>query len=194
MILKLLLPTLENSINNALKNDGEALIQISTLKNQIIKIDCTDWNLFFYMIPTENGLQFYEHHEGTTDTEISGKLSHFLQLFIKGAGTSALFEHPVDIRGNTHNITVLRDVFKNLDLDLEEKLSHFLGDQLAHKLCFYAKETKKALKDKSRALSEQIKEYLHFEAKYVISQKRVEQFYQDIARLRDDVDRLEARL
>jgi len=194
LILALLLPTLEKTINHALKSDPDALAKISKLKNQLIKINCTDWNMIFYIVPDGNGLQFHKKYSGEINTEINGTLNNFLHIFIKGADTKTLFQHPIDISGNTHNIEVLRDAFKNIDLDLEEKLSHFVGDGIAHKLFFYLKETKKALKKSSEKLTVQTKEYIHFEAKNLVSKKQAEKFYVDVAKLRDDVDRMEIRV
>lgn len=194
MILTLLLPSLEKIINLALKSDPDALAKIGELENQLIKIDCTDWNMVFYIAPDNNGLQFHKKYSGEVNTEIKGTLNNFLHIFIKGADTKTLFQYPIDISGNTHNIEVLRNTFKNLDLDLEEKLSHFVGDSIAHKLFFHIKETKKTLENSSDKLFEQLKEYIHFEAKNLVSKKQAEKFYADVAKLRDDVDRLEARL
>ncbi|MCX7121560.1 MAG: SCP2 sterol-binding domain-containing protein [Gammaproteobacteria bacterium] len=194
MILTLLLPALEKIINTALKNDPDALEKISSLENQLIKINCSDWNMIFYIAANDNGLLFYKKHSGAVNTEITGTLNNFLHIFIKGADTKTLFQHPIDISGNTHNIEVLRAAFKNIDLDLEEKLSHFVGDTLAHKLFFHLKETRKTFKRSSGELTVQAKEYIHFEAKNLVSKKQAEKFYADVARLRDDVDRMEAIL
>src|SRR3990167_6914511 len=193
MILALLLPAFEKAINYALKDNPDALAKITKLKNQLIKINCTDWNMIFYIVPDNNGLQFYKKQSGEVHTEITGTLNNFLNIFIKGADTKTLFQHPIDISGNTHNIEVLRDTFKNIDLDLEEKLSHFVGDGIAHKLFFHLKETKKALTRSREKLTIQTKEYIHFEVKNLDSKKQAEKFYLDVSKLRDDVERMEIK-
>ena len=193
MIVALILPLLENSVNTALQRDPDALHKIAKIKNQLIKIDCIDWKMVFYIVPDKSGLQFYARHDGKPNTEIKGTLNHFLAIFIKGADTKTLFQYPIDVSGNTHNIEVLRDAFKNLDLDLEEKCSHIIGDIAAHKLFLHLKNTKKILKKTNEKFIAQLKEYIHFEAKNFVSRKQAERFYDDIAKLRDDVARLEAR-
>lgn len=191
MILTILLPALEKIINHALKSDRDALAKISGIKNQTIKIDCFDWKMIFYIMPDNNGLQFYTKYSGEVDTELKGTLNNFLHIFIKGADTKTLFNYPIDMSGNTHNVAVLRDAFKNIDLDLEEKLSHILGDSIAHKLFFHVKETRRAIRQTNEKLFQQIKEYIYFESKNLISKKQAEKFYSDVAKLRDDVARLE---
>lgn len=194
MITTLLLPALEHVINRALRNDPNALIRLSRIKDQIIAIECTDWRLRFYLIPDVHGLQFYKAIPTKPDTTIKGTLNHFLNLAIRGANTDTLFHYPVDISGNTHNIEALREIFKKLDIDWEERLSHYLGDVVAHKLFFHLKQASRSGKNVAQKLQENTKEYLHFEARNLLTQKEANDFYQKISTLRDDVERLAARL
>ncbi|OGT41815.1 MAG: hypothetical protein A3F13_07730 [Gammaproteobacteria bacterium RIFCSPHIGHO2_12_FULL_40_19] len=194
MILTLLLPTLEIIINRALKCDPDALTKIASLKNQVIEVNCEDWNMIFYIIPDSQGLQFHKKYSGEVNTTIRGTLNHFLHIFVKGADTKTLFQYPIDINGNTHNVEVLRDAFKNIDIDWEERLSHYLGDAIAHKVCFHFKKAKKMLEKSAENVVDQTKEFIHFEARNLVSNKQAEKLYADIATLRDDVDRIEARI
>jgi ubiquinone biosynthesis protein UbiJ len=194
LILALLLPILEKTINHALRYDPVALSKLADIKNQIIEIHCEDWRMRFFIVCESNGLHFEKKSPGTPNTTIQGTLNHFLHLFLKGANTKTLFEYPVDVDGNTKNMEVLRDIFKNLDLDLAEKLSYFLGDALAHQIFHHGQKTKDKLADAGKTLFQQSKEYIHCETRNVVTQKQAEQFYFDIAKLRDDTARLEARI
>ena len=64
----------------------------------------------------------------------------------------------------------------------------------AHKLCFYAKKTHDAKNLAQENLTENLKEYLHFEAQLLPTRAEIEKFYEDIATLENDVDRLEAKI
>ena len=194
MILTLLLPALEVIINRALKADPAATAKIATIKNQVLEIHCEDWEMNFYIVVDSQGLQFHQKYSSASNTVIRGTLNNFLHVFIKGGDTKAVFNYPIDIIGNTHNIEVLRDAFKNIDIDFEEKLSHYLGDTLSHKLFFRLKEAKNVLKKSAENFTNQTKEFIHCETKSLVSQKQAEQFYADVAKLRDDVDRMEARV
>jgi len=194
LILTLLLPALEKIINSALKADPDAIAKIACLENQVIEINCDDWQMRFYIICGKQELQFEKKYHGAPNTIIKGTLNHFLHLFIKGADTQTAFHYPVDIEGDTHNIEILRNTFKNLDLDFEEKLSQLLGDTLAHRIFSKIKNTKKSLGNAGKKIIDQTKEYIYFEAKSLATRKQVEQFYNDIAKLRDDVERAEAKV
>src|SRR3990167_8821839 len=117
MLLTFCLPTIEIIINRALKCDPDALAKIASLKNQVITVNCEDWNMIFYIIPDSQGLQFHKKYSGDANTIICGTLNNFLNIFMKGADTKTLFQHPIKVAGNTHNVEVLRDAFKNIDID-----------------------------------------------------------------------------
>lgn len=194
MILFILLPALEKIINGALKCDPDALAKISKLKNQTIKIHISDWKITFFMLFDENGIQLHKNCPLKPDTEITSTLSNFLKLASKGADNIALFQHPIEVIGNTHNLEILRDAFRNLHIDWEDRLAPYLGDVISHQLFSYIDSSKNAAKNTLIKLSEQIKEYILFEAKYFPTKKQVEKFYTDIANLRNDMDRLQAKI
>ncbi|GEM_PF-4168138 len=194
MILTLFLPILEKIINRALRYDPSALSKLSTIKNQIIEVNCEDWRMRFFILCESDGLHFEKKISNAATTVVTGTLNNFLHIFIKGADTKTVFEHPIDIQGSTHTVEVLRDIFKNLDMDLEERLSHFLGDALAHQIFYHAKKTKNGVKNAGEKLFEQTKEYIHCESRNVVTKKQAEKFYSDIAKLRDDVERIEAKI
>ena len=194
MIVTLLLSALETIINRALRCDPDALEKISALQKKIIEVDCTDWKIKFYIICDNNELQFHQKCGERPNTTIQGSLNHFLHIFMRGANTPTLFEYPIDISGDTHIIEVLRDIFKNLDLDLEEKLSGLIGDSLAHNIFFHAKQAKKILGDTNEKMTEQLKEYIYFETKHFPTKKQLEKFYKEVSTIRDDVERVEVKL
>lgn len=195
MILTILLPALERIINTALKCDPEATHKLKKIKNQSIKIDCIDWQFQFVMLIDENGLlQFHQKYFHPENIAIKSTLNNFLHIFMKGADSKTLFDYPIDISGNPHVLEVLRDAFKNLDLDLEEKLSTIIGDAAAFKIFSHARRVKNITSNTNTRLTEQLKEYIYFEAKHFPTRKQVESFYHDIAKLRNDVARLEAKI
>lgn len=194
VILTLLLPAIESSINRVLKEDPAARTKISAIQNQVIEIHCVDWKIKFYIMVGAHTLQFEKKYEGIVNTTIEGTLNNFLHIFLKGADSKTLFQYPIDISGNTHAVEVLRDAFTNLDLDLEEKLSRILGDTLAHKIFFHVGDAKNTIVDTAKKLQEQILEYIYFESKDLPTRKQVEKFYEDVAKLRDDVERAEAKI
>ena len=194
MIITLALPLIEKIANAALKHDPNALTKLATIENQVIQVQCTDWRIIFHIIPTKSGLLFEKKPPTEPNTVIKSTLPNFLKLLSKGAETSSLFHYPVDISGSTRDLEVLRDVFANLDIDWEEALSQHVGDVIAHKLCFHANKAIDVKNKTKQKLGENITEYLHYEARALPTGDELEKFYQDIATLKNDIDRLEAKI
>ncbi|EKD91764.1 MAG: hypothetical protein ACD_29C00394G0002 [uncultured bacterium] len=88
----------------------------------------------------------------------------------------------------------MRDAIKNNDYDLEEQISKVLGDAVAHKIVFHARETKNTVVNSLEKLKNSAKEFIYYETKSFPTKKQIERFYVDVAVLRNDVDRLEARM
>lgn len=188
-MITLVLPIIEKIANHALRSDPDALSQLGRINNQVIQIHCTDWEIVFHLIPTTHGLCFEKKAPTAVSTTVKSTLPNFLKLLSKGANTATLFHHPVEITGNTHNLDVLRDTFQQLEIDWEEALSHYVGDAVAHKLCFYANKANQSQQNARDRLRVNIQEYLQLEARALPTRVEIEQFYTDVATLRDDVDR-----
>src|SRR3989338_6214783 len=162
------------------------------MNNKIIKIHCTDWNFIFYVTIENDQLRLSRTCAEKPATEINGTLANFLQVCRKGGTAAAAFQHPVEIIGDVSNVEQLRDIASSFDF--EEYISQFLGDVAAHKSMRHVKNLQRCAKNVVENLKMQAQEYLHFEIKTLPTKKQVEQFYRDIAILRDDVERLAAKI
>jgi len=192
--MSLLLLPIESAINQALKNDSCALQKIASIQNQVIQINCTDYPLTFFIFPHTSGLQLETRYQGNVNAVIQGTLHHFLQLLFRGANMRTLFLYPVTIQGDMHPVEILRDAFKNLNVDLEEKLSQWIGDVATHRLASCFQAIKKSSKKSLKTLKKNAQEFIYFETKSFPVKKQIEKFYTDIAILRNDVERMEIHL
>ncbi|HYF97705.1 MAG TPA: hypothetical protein VD770_01850, partial [Coxiellaceae bacterium] len=73
-------------------------------------------------------------------------------------------------------------------------LSKFIGDTLAYQVMQKARGTFKWLKQSFDTVCGNTQEYLQEEARFTPSAAEVEDFYQAVATLRDDVDRVEHKI
>ncbi|MCB1826964.1 MAG: SCP2 sterol-binding domain-containing protein, partial [Coxiellaceae bacterium] len=158
------------------------------------KIDITDWNLRFFILPYAQGIQLVDHYHEKPNTTISGKLFSLMKIGAAGASTTVMFDEAITISGDTKTGEVMRDVLKNLDIDWEEQLSKIVGDSLAHPIMHHAKKAIAFGKRSLESLTGNVSEYLHYESKQLPPAAAVEHFIEDVSKLRDDVDRLEARV
>ena len=123
------------------------------------------------------------------DTTISGKLAGLIRVGYSGASGPALFDQGIEVIGDAELGEKIRDILRQTDLDGEEYLSRFIGDTAAHEITWRAKRVVDFGLTNLRGIGENIREFCQIEAQYLPTRAQVENFYRQIAQLRDDVDR-----
>ena len=100
----------------------------------------------------------------------------------------------VGLRGDVVLATRLQRIVARMDLDLEEALARRIGDVPAHELVRGARGLGGWMREAGAALLADVSEYLHHEAAMTPGREDVERFAHAVDDLRDDVERLEARI
>ena len=100
----------------------------------------------------------------------------------------------VKIDGDTHLVTELSKVLRNMRWDIEEDLSHVTGDIAAFKIGEFSKKTFSEMKQQSINAAEMLSEFWQEEKPILAKKRHVEQFNADVDTLKSDVARLEKKL
>lgn len=100
----------------------------------------------------------------------------------------------VSLQGDAEFAQEITFLARNLEWDIEEDLSKFTGDILAHRIVAMANSAREWRKDASARLGENVKEYLTEERPALAPRRDVEAFLHEVDTLRDDVARMEKRL
>jgi ubiquinone biosynthesis accessory factor UbiJ len=185
---------LEKAINHILKYDPDTLSRLEKLQDKVVKITVTDLGMDCYIVIQEHGVRLTGDWPGLADTTIRGKLTGLVRVGYSGASGPALFDQGIEITGDTDLGEKIRDILQKIDLDGEEYLSRFIGDTAAHEISWRARRSLESGKNLWRGITENIREFCQVEAQYLPTRAQVENFYQQIAHLRDDVDRASALL
>ena len=131
--------------------------------------------------------------DSPADAVISGSPPALLQM-LKAATPSAQTRSSVQIRGDAEIANLYRELFAAARPDLEEELSRWVGDLPARHLAQLAKSVRTWARRARRTAGENIAEYLQEEGRDLVSKTEVEEFLRGVDGVRDDVDRIEARL
>ena len=131
--------------------------------------------------------------DSPADAVISGSPPALLQMF-RAATPSAQTRSSVQIRGDAEVANLYRDLFTAARPDLEEELSRWVGDLPARHLSQLAKSVRTWARRARRTAGENIAEYLQEEGRDLVTKTEVEEFLRGVDGVRDDVDRIEARL
>lgn len=164
---------------------------LEPLIGQVISIECTDLTqkkLFFKF--DSNSIKLVK--ATTADTTITGPLLGFIKL-ARDHNTS-LHAAKIIIYGNLTTAEQLQNLLKNLDFDLEEEISKYTGDIIAHQLGNFGRRLKNNLEYNLEDLNQMFTDYLQQEKLFLPTQYEINQFLDQVDDLRCRVDRLEARI
>ncbi len=127
------------------------------------------------------------------DAIIEGTPLAFLRLSAGDAARS-LRAGGMDVRGDAEIAEGFRRLLEAARPDLEEELSRLTGDVAAHYLAGFARDALDFSRRAGATLARNVSEYLTEESRDLPVRLEVEEFMEGVDRLREAVDRLEARL
>ena len=185
---------LETAINQALKTDLQTIARLQELQGKKIKLDITDWNCAFFIVPQHHGVELRAKISGDADTVITGTLNNLVHIGLATDKKDAMRQHNIKFSGDAHTGIAMQQILSHIDIDWEEQLSRLVGDTpatfISKGLCTAINFGKSILD----SIKRNTEEYVHHEAKLCPTREDLELFYNDVATLRNDVDRLEAKL
>ena len=147
----------------------------------------------FYLLPGPEGMEVRDAYDGKPDVMISGTLPALARMGLgeKGEG---LFQGDVTIVGDTGVAQRLQEILRAMDPDFEGLLAKVTGDIAARQATVLVKALWVWSRQASRDLPRDLGETLSEEWRLIVPPLELEAFGEDVDRLRDDVDRLQARL
>jgi ubiquinone biosynthesis protein UbiJ len=184
---------LEVVLNRYLRLDPAALQRLAPLSGRLIRLEIKGLDVDIFLLPHSEGLQVYPEFDGEPDCTLSGTPLGFVRL---GSGERAdrLFDGTVDIRGDTEIGQQFGEVLADLDIDWEEHLSHLTGDVAAHQVGRAARAAGRWGREVGQTLTQDLQEYLQEEVRLLPTRIENEEFADAVDALRDDLERLEARI
>jgi ubiquinone biosynthesis accessory factor UbiJ len=187
----MLTATLENVLNRGLPRSPRARQLCAELAGRKVAIEVP--GVVRMLIESTGSVLRVARSDAAADAEITGGLLGLLAL----AGDSpdaVLQRRGVDMRGDTEVAGRFREIARLLQPDLEEELSLVVGDVPAHQLGNMARAASNWGRQAIGTTVRNVFEYLAHESGDLVSRNEGEQFLRGVDALREDVDRLEARL
>jgi len=195
MIIKpLLTSTMETALNQFLSLDQDTSLFLKPMTDKVIAIKVLPFNETIYLCPTEDKIQLLESYTDKVDATISGTLSALGLMSLSATPMRSIFSGEVKIEGDTHLAHKFQQLFASLDIDLEEKLSQFTGDIIAHKIGNLFRSGQQWTEESIETFQLNSKEFLQEETRDLPAGPEADIFYQQVDEIRSDFDRLCARL
>ncbi|HKK06548.1 MAG TPA: SCP2 sterol-binding domain-containing protein [Gammaproteobacteria bacterium] len=190
---------LERAVNGYLALDPVTLERLDGLTGRVIAIEPVGLSQRLFVIPHGEGVQVMTHYAGTPDTVLRGTPLALARLSLsKGdsadASARVLFSGDVVIEGDVELGQRFKRILDAVDVDWEELVARVSGDALAHRLGRLARELQTWGGQASEHLGRDLAEYLQYESADLIDRREVKDFVADVDTLRDDTERLDARV
>lgn len=189
----MLTQAIENLLNRNLPRSPRAQEVCASLAGKRVRIEARGlgWVLVAECLPTSIRLT---KGDGAVpaDAEISGSLMNLAAL----AGShpeEVIRRGEVTIRGDAELAQRFRELAMLLKPDVEEELSRLIGDTPAHQALRLVRTVTGFGRRAASTGVRNVAEYLAHEKRDLVSRPEAEDFYRGVEKLREDLDRLEAR-
>jgi len=190
----MLTQAIENLLNRNLPRSPRAQELCAVIKGKVVRIEAhgLGWRLECESLGSSLKLTRPGVSGREPDAEIGGSLMNLAAL----AGShpeEVIRRGDVSIRGDAELAQKFRELAMLLKPDMEEELSRLVGDTPAHQALRFARMAtgfgRRAVDTGVRNMAE----YFAHESGDLVPRAEAEDFYRGVERLREDLDRLDAR-
>ena len=181
-----------SKINSQITTRTSAKKISQELEGKILSIQIKNTSHFFNVIMISNELNLHTNKENF-DVQISGSLISFTNL-LRDNSSDALRDGSIGINGDVAVAQKFQKLFEMIKPDIEEELSHVVGDVMANNIVKFSKKTGDWMINTRDILQENIKEYLQEEIKLMPSKYEFNFFSKEVSKIRDDIERLEKKI
>ncbi len=197
-----LIGIIETALNEYIKMDVQASAKLARLSGKVIAIELQGWEITLFLLPDAQGIQVMTEYTGEADTIIKGSPMALFNMSQGDASAATMREQNITIDGNLELGQQFNQFFKQLDIDWQEKLAQSFAkittdsnaDVLAHKISRFVQGFQQWQPQARKTLEQNIVEYFQQESGILPFAEEMEPFNKAVDTLRNDVDRLEARI
>jgi ubiquinone biosynthesis protein UbiJ len=193
-IPEVLLLSLQESANRFLALDPEGAERLSDVQGQVLLIELEGFGLRLFVVPGHHNLGLYNSYDAEPDCTVRGTPAALLRLSLAEHREDEIFSGAIEITGDNRIAQRIGDVFRHLDIDWEEQLARLLGDGVARRIGHQAREARQWAERGGATLTRNLREFLQEEGRLLPSDEELRRFLTGVDILRDDVERLAARV
>lgn len=186
----LILDSAERMVNTVLSLDEELQEPLATFAGKVFEVDVVNTDIRIFILPSGDGVKLEPAYEGKADVVIKGRPSVLLGLITAGK----ISVGDIEIIGNVGLAQQFQSILKNMEVDWEEYLSHYLGDISAHKVGNLLRGMFQFAKSSGNTIGLNISEYLRYEKEALLDKSELDEFNHAVDIIRNDVERLQKRV
>jgi ubiquinone biosynthesis protein UbiJ len=191
--LEALLRPIADILNRNIAEITPAREIASELNGTTVAIRVRDSALGAYFVFDDDVVALATEYTDDPDVVITGSLITLARM-LQGSGEAAIRSGDVDLTGDAATAQRFQKLLDLAQPDIEEELSRVIGDVAAHRIAEIARGVGKWARDARSTMGGNIREYLQEESREVPTRYEVDRFAKQVGILRDDVERIAARL
>jgi len=188
-----LLRPFEKVLNRNIAGSSRARSLLAELEGRSLELRFAATPLRIRLSASADALAVAPAGEDPADAVIEGTPLSFLRL-ASGDAAKSIRAGGMDVKGDAEVAEGFRRLLEAARPDLEEELSRFTGDAAAHYAARFAREAAEFGRRAGDIFARNVSEYLTEESRDVPTRIEAEEFNEGVDRLREAVDRLEARV
>ena len=163
------------------------------LSGTVVAIRVRNTALAAYFVVNDEALDLVTSSADEPDVVITGSIITLARMAGQ-SGEAAIRDGSLDLTGDAETAGEFQQLLAFAKPDVEEELSGIVGDVAAHRLGEIARGVGRWGRDARSTMGANIREYLQEESRDAPSRYELDAFSSNVSTLRDDVDRVEARL
>lgn len=186
---------LDTALTRWVQLDPEAPEALKRLSEKVICIHITGLEMKLFFFPSVNGIYTMTEYADVPDACLKTPPASLLKLAMaENSGKAILESDAVSLEGSLGVLEAFMKIISGAGIDWEELLSRMVGDILAYQTGETIRNTKGWLDETRLAMQMNVSEYLQEESRVTPAEVEVAYYMDQVDQLRDDTDRLEARI
>jgi len=177
-----------------LQSDPTTLERLGKLDGKVIALDFESTDVTLYMFPSEAGIRLRNEWDGEIDVHMKGTPSEMLKMGMANKAPVTPGKINIKLEGDLHVGQQFKKILDDMQIDWEELLSQQVGDTAAYHASRFLRGAHKRIREVVKTTAMNSSEYLRFEAEILPADWRVNEFIDDVDRIREDVDRMAMRV
>jgi ubiquinone biosynthesis accessory factor UbiJ len=191
--LEVLLRPVAEILNRNIAEITPARELAAKLNGSTIAIRARDTSLCTFFMFADDAVALATSSDDDPDVVITGSFVTLVRM-LGGGGEAAIRDGDVDLTGDAATAQRFQKLLDYARPDIEEELSRIIGDVAAHRLSRIARDIGDWARATRSTMGGNVREYLQEESREVPTRYEVDRFSKRVSSLRDDVERIAARI
>ncbi|MDJ0758272.1 MAG: SCP2 sterol-binding domain-containing protein [Woeseiaceae bacterium] len=191
--LESMMRPLARLLNRNIQDSIEARALCDKLDGQVVAVGVRDTGLTIYFVIENSEIDLRMSTERDPDAAVTGSLIGLASM-AAGGGEDMIRSGSIELTGDALTAQAFQKLLERAKPDIEEELSGVIGDSAAYRAGELARGLSRWSKSARETMGQNVREYLQEEARELPSRSEVESFSNDVNTLRDDVERLAAKV